>query len=315
MEVLKQQPQLENTDWDFVKARTIGQGSVYLSINGDRYLRTGPKDSIRAEAEFAKTLHDMGFPTPEVLSDGEIDADTYYFTETSLGTRTFGDIFREEYTATGVIEEASFDQYCHIASLFLVAQLKSAPILREQGNLRDGVNLDNVIEENPDLGKEDLEEAFAMAEARVVNLPQVLTHGDLGPPNMLPGGVIDFEHKFIAPVGFDVITSPFTGRFWNFTAHDGTSHLFYDFNEKQIRKYLNIIDATADDLGLENLSNFTDDMVLLKAIWQTSFEKQIAKKLGNNYRWQNKRGNLRYCINQYVAGLPIDTTTFGKHLT
>jgi len=314
MEVLKQQLQLENTDWNFVKARTIGQGTVYRSINGDKYLRTGPNKSIHDEVEFAKTLHSMGFPTPKVLSDGEIDADTYYFTESSLGTRTFGDIFREEYSATGVIEETSFDQYCRIARLFLVAQLKSAPSIKEQGNLRDGVNLDNVIEENPDLSKEDLEKTFAMAEARVVNLPQVLTHGDLGPLNMLPGGVIDFEHKFIAPVGFDVITSPFTSRFWNFTAPDGTSQLAYDFSEKQIRKYLDTIDAAASDLGLEDLSSFTDDMILLKAIWETSFEKQIAKKLGNNYRWQNKRETLRYCINQYVASLPIDTTTFGKHL-
>lgn len=312
MEVLKQQLQLENTDWHSVKERTIGQGIVYLSITGDRYLRIGPKNSIRDEVEFAKTLHNMGFPTPEVISGGEIDADTYYFIESSIGTRTFGDIFKEEYASTRVVEETSFDQYCRIASQFLVAQLESASAISEQGNLRDGVNLDNVIEENPDLAKENLKEAFSMAEARVVNLPQVLTHGDLGPLNMLPGGVIDFEHKFIAPVGYDVLTSPFTSRFWNFTAPDGTSQIAYDFSEKQIRKYLNTIDATASDLGLEDLSRFTDDMLLLKAIWLTSFEKQIAKKIGNNNRWQNKRETLRYCINQYVAGLPIDTTTFGK---
>lgn len=314
MEILKQQLQFESNKWDFVKARTVGQGTVYLSKDSDRYLRIGPSNSIRDEVEFAKTLHDMGFPTPKVLSDGEIDADTYYFTESSIGTRTFGDIFREEYAANGVVGETSFDQYCHIANLFLVAQLKSAPSIREPGNLREGVNLDNVIEENPDLDKEILVEAFAIAEANAENLPQVLTHGDLGPLNMLPGGVIDFEHKFIAPVGFDVLTSPFTSRFWNFTAPDGASQLAYDFSEEQIRKYLDTIDATASDFGLEGLSSFTDDMILLKAIWQTSFEKQIAKKLGNDDRWQNKRETLRYCINQYLDGLPIDTTTFGKHL-
>lgn len=315
MEDLEQQLKLEDTNWNFVKTRTLGQGAVYLSAYEDRYLRIGSDDDIRNEAGFAKSIHDMGFPVPEVLSDGTIDADTYYFTESSLGTKTFGDTFREEYRDSGAIEETSFGQYCRVASLFLVAQLKSAPSSGEQSNLRDGLNLDNVIEENPDLSKEALEKAFAKAVARVAILPLVLTHGDLGPFNMLPGGVIDFEHKFIAPVGFDVITSPFVGRFWNFTRPDGTSQLAYDFSERQIKHYLDTIDSTASNLGLENLSNFTDDMVLLKAIWETSFEKQIAEDLGNNYRWQNKKETLRYCVNQYMADLPIDTSTFGKHLS
>jgi len=314
MEDLGQQLQLEDTNWNFVKARTLGQGAVYLSADGNRYLRTGSDEYIRDEAEFAKSIHDMGFPVPEVLSDGTIDANTYYFTESSLGTKTFGDAFREEYRDSGAIDETSFGQYCRVASLFLIAQLKSATSIGEQSNLRDGVNLDNVIEENPDLGKEALEEAFAKAVARVAILPLVLTHGDFGPFNMLPGGVIDFEHKFIAPAGFDVITSPFVGRFWNFTWPDGTKQLAYDFSERQIQHYLDTIDSTASSLGLKNLSIFTDDMVLLKAIWDTSFEKQIAEDLGNSYRWQNKKETLRYCVNQYVADLPIDTSTFGQHL-
>jgi hypothetical protein len=314
MEDLGQQLQLEDTNWNFVKTRTLGQGAIYLSTHGDRYLRIGSDDDIRDEAEFAKNIHDMGFPVPEVLSEGAIDADTYYFTESSLGTQTFGDTFREEYRDSAAIDEGSFGQYCRVASLFLVAQLRSAPSSGEKSNLRDGVNLDNVIEENPDLSKEALEKAFAKAVARVAILPLVLTHGDLGPFNMLPGGVIDFEHKFIAPMGFDVITSPFVGRFWNFTKPDGTSQLAYDLSERQIKHYLDTIDSTASNLGLENLSSFTDDMVLLKAIWETSFEKQIAEDLGNNYRWQNKKETLRYCVNQYMVDLPIDTSTFGKHL-
>jgi hypothetical protein len=314
METLSEHLHIEGIDWIYVKTRALDHGNIYIAGDGSRYLRAGPVDKIQDELGFARNVHELGYPTPEVLSEGEIDGQMAYFTETSLGSQTFGDIFNGQYIESSSVNDDSFNQYCHIANLFLIAQIKSAHAVTEPSNLREGVNLDNVIEENPDLNRQKLELAFSQALAKVNSLPLVLTHGDLGPFNMMPGGVIDFEHKFIAPAGFDVITSPFIGRFWNFTTPDGVNRLAYDFSETQIQQYLAVIDAAAKHLGLDNISQHTDDMLMLKAIWGTSYEKQIAEKIGHPHIWQNKKETLRYCIDQYVAGQPIDSSTFGKHI-
>lgn len=313
-EVQKEPTCIEDTDWTYVKTRALDRGNIYIAADNSRYLRVGPTDRIHQELDFARNVQELRYPTPEVLSEGDMDSHTAYFPEASLGSQTFGNIFRSQYTESGSVSNTSFNQYCHIANLFLTAQLKSAHTVTEPSNLRAGVSLDNVIEENPDLDKENLDQAFSKASAKVSGLPLVLTHGDLGPFNMLPGGIIDFEHKFIAPVGFDVLTSPFVGRFWNFTTPDCVNKLAYDFSEAQIQQYLEAIDATASNLGIDVLSQRTDDMLMLKAIWVTSHEKQIAEKIGHPYIWQNKKETLRYCVNQYLADQPIDSSTFGKHL-
>ncbi len=314
METLPERLHIADTDWTYVKTRALESGYIYLSTDGSSYLRAGPRDRIQDELIFAELVYKQGFPTPEILSNGEISSDTAYFTESSLGSKTFGDLFKAEFSESKSVKDATFNQYCHIAVLFLLAQLKSAVTINEPSNLREGIGLANVVEENPDLDQGQLETVFRKAEAKISGLPLVLTHGDLGPFNMMPGGVIDFEHKFIAPAGFDVLTSPFIGRFWNFTTPDGDNKLAYDFSETQIRSYFNAVDSAATHLEIEKLSQYTDDMLMLKAIWGVSFEKGIAEKIGHDYVWQIKKATLRYCINQYLAGQPIDSNTFGKHL-
>ena len=296
--------------WSLHRSRASGGGKIYKSIDGSSYLRTDSPKSIRDEVTFAKELHHLNFPVPKVEESGELK-DEAYFIENSLGNETFGATFRREFKESGIVSDETFRQYCLISKDFLEAQLKSAKkFVGSKNDMRKSIHVDTVLDENPDLNSHFVLQAVDKAIARTADLPSVLTHGDLNPFNILQKGVIDFEHSFIAPAGYDVIGNIFYGRFWNFRDELGEQKLSYDFADKQVKAYLYAVDKIAEKHNIEKLSDFIDDFLLLKSIWSLCHEKKLAHASGSYNKWHFRKAVLLYCLEQYSTEKPIDTKAF-----
>lgn len=303
-------PNLE--DWTFVKQRgaIAHSGDVYRSSDGSLYLRTGEAAGIRSEAAFVKTAWQSGFPVPEVTEIGPLPGGLGYFVEKSVGTENFGDLFGREHSATGNISDETFGIFLRVSLDFLTAQVN--PFCRQKGpsELRAGIQLANVRHQNPDLTIL-LELAVAKAEQRLQNLPLVLTHGDLSPFNLLPGGVIDFEERFVAPAGLDAVTAIAFQHLWDHPMPDGAGTMrLWDFSQQQVTAFLDQADAIFTAQGLPTLSVYFDDFLMLKAIWALSYEKPDDLQSAQARRWLWRKRVAIYCAECILADTPIKSEAF-----
>ena len=303
-------PNLE--DWVFVKERgaLAHFGDVYRSADGGFYLRTGPAEALTTEAEFGWEMERQGFPVPEVTEIGKLPDGLGYFIEKSVGTDNFGTLLGREWAAVGSINDMIFDAFCTISLRFLAAQI-SLPC-RQPGpsQMWAGIQFENVLHQNPDVAS-SLQQAVAKAEDKMQAMPLVLTHGDLSPFNILPGGVIDFEARFIAPAGLDTITCIAFQWLWDHPMPDGTGTMrLWDFSCHQIAYFL----AQADTLflaeGLPALSGFFDDFLMLKAIWALSYEKPDDLQSPQAQRWLWRKRVAAYCAECILADTPIESKAF-----
>lgn len=299
-------------DWVFVKERgaITRSGNVYCSFDGGLYLRTGEATAIRREAEFCKMVWQQGFPVPEVTDFGQFPDGLGYFVEASAGTETFGDLFSREYAANGSISAGAFDAFSEISLRFLAAQIK--PCCRQSGpsELRVGIRLGNVLSQNPDLA-DSFDRAITQAENSMQELPLVLTHGDLSPFNILPGGVIDFEERFVAPAGLDAITSIAFQQLWDHPKPEGTGTMrLWNFSSRQIADFLSQAGALFAAEGLPPLSAFFDNFLMLKAIWALSYERPVDLNSTQAQRWLWRKRVAAYCAERCLAGKPIESEAF-----
>lgn len=300
------------TEWRLIKVRgSIAKtGQVYRSPDGQEILRTGSPDGIAQEAEFLREISRRGFPIPEVTASGRTKDGLGYFIETSVGEQNFGDIFRDEYARHGEIQDASFTAFASICLRFVEAQLKPENQQKGPSQLREGIQLANVLEENSDLSSL-LEDAVAAAEARIGDLPLVLSHGDLTPFNTLERGVIDFEHCFVTPVGYDAITCVTFHRFFDHPKPDGTGTMRnWEFRSEQMSDYRTRLDTLCERAGAPGLSPYFDDFLMLKSVWSLCYEKSDVPDSPQFHRWQWRRNVARYCMECYLAGMPIESEEF-----
>ena len=303
-------PNLE--EWQFIKERgALGRtGAVYCSPDGRFYLRTGELSAIRAEAEFSKMVWRQGLPVPEVTEVGQLADGSGYFVEASAGTENFADKLSRDYAATGRVSDETFGNFSEVVLRFTAAQLQ--PACRQAGpaQTRAGIELPSVQSENPDIA-DLLETAVAKAEDRLRGLPLVLTHGDFSPFNILPGGAVDFERRFIAPAGFDAVTAIAFQRLWDHPRPDGAGTMqLWDFDREQIAEFLSEADALFTAQDLPGLSGFFDDFLMLKAIWALCFERPADLSSPQARRWLWRKRVAVYCAECTLAGKPIESEHF-----
>lgn len=299
-------------NWVFVKERgaIASSGDVYCSSDDSLYLRTGEVTAIRSEAEFVRMAWQNSFPVPEVTEIGQLPGGLGYFIEKSVGAEHFGDLLAREYAATGSVSSETFETFSAISLQFLAAQIN--PSCRQCGpsELRSGIQLENVLGQNPDLTGL-LKQAVAKAEDRLQVLPLVLTHGDLSPFNIMPGGVIDFEMRFIAPAGLDAVTSIAFQRLWDHPKPDGAGTMrLWDFSRRQVADFLSQADAIFVAQGLPLLSAFFDDFLMLKAIWALCYERPDDLDSTWALRWHWRKRVAAYCAECCLAGRPIESESF-----
>ena len=300
-------------DWVFVKERGALRktGKVYRSPDNALYLRTGELETIHQEADFAKDVWKRGFPVPQVTESGTFPDGMGYFIETSAGEHNFGEQLRNEYKVSQEISPTTFDKYLSIVLKFLEAQLRSQNHSQEPSQLRAGIQMQNILHENLDISSSLLEKAVMKAETRVRGLPLVLSHGDLTPFNILDNGIIDFEHRFVAPFGYDAITAVTFQRFWDHPNPDQTGTMKrWDFTPAQLTEYQRRIDALCEKAGLPAVSKYWDAFLMLKGIWGLAYEKTEDQTHPQMHRWLWRKRVALYCVEQYLSGKPIHSESF-----
>ncbi len=254
--------ELEGRSFNFVTMRRGDQLAIY---KGDgEFARIGQPKSIFADVSFHKQMLKSGFPVAPIITEGEKDGQAY-FIEKSLGERHFGDIFTDEFQVNGKISDTSFESFLSIVERFARAQLTTESKLKDADEFAQGIHLDEVCDEFPELA-DRLRARYRIAEKKTTSLPFVMTHGDFNPHNIYPLGVIDFEHAHHGPYGYDLVSAIMhIDYFPDSKAYEYSAG--YRFTSSQKKKYFERLNAISQGAKLTPLSQYEDDFYFCRAIW------------------------------------------------
>jgi hypothetical protein len=163
---------------------------------------------------------------------------------------------------------------------------------------------ENVFTENPDLDTPRVRTAMARAADRLAGVPLCHSHLDYGLPNAFDGGVIDWQHHGLAPLGYDVYPMleivPFKG---------GTKG--YRFTTDQREHYLAALDQTALKVTGRALRGFMGEFLLVKCFFFLALMRpKDAARPGKHTKWQYRRALFTQGLEQYESSGAIHTDTF-----
>lgn len=298
---------INGVQYSYLKDRLMG-GKIYVSHDKRAYLRTHGTSEIAGELNITRELGERGFPVPRVLGNGSLPDGDAYFIEESVGTDTFGDMFMSETKKTGSVQESTFAAFTAIAERYCAAQFNPANYFPHDKNaLAQMAQLSNVLRNNPPSAAmhDAFMTAYEKAAERLMGLPWGFVQADLNAFNMLPEGIIDFELAQFGTIGYDAVTSVYFGRMWP------KERIAYRFSDEQISRYVAAIDGVAVKNGVPSISAYTDDFLVLKAIWGTALDKHSEENPGSNPAFWSWRIRVRdWCIQQYLDGNKIDTNHF-----
>ncbi|MFB8272984.1 phosphotransferase [Streptomyces sp. NPDC055955] len=293
--------------WRFVKKRTASDdGAVYVSADKTRYRRTGGPE-LQAETEFQRRIADLGYPVPHVLEDGFTDDGHYYVVEESLGDQTLHDRAVASLDGGRTLADDVTDTAAQVAARLLHAQAAHL-VQPTPGALRlwlDSAGFtQNVFEENPDLDNTRTHAALEHALDRLGTVPLTAGHLDYGLPNVLPAGVIDWQHHGLVPLGYDVLPAleiiAFKGGNKGYTASPG-----------QRRSYLAVLnDASLNAIG-QPVSQNLGAYLLVKALFFLALMRPTdPSRTDKHLKWQYRRHLFTKGLEQYEYTGTVDTALF-----
>lgn len=265
-----------------VKDRRHGT-SIYVGVDGSKYLRIGQINEVKKELCLHKQLLDRGFPIASIVGEGSFD-DLSYWIEESVGKTTFGERFDKEMIETGQISDKSFDQFLSIIVRFHTAQeLTIERTHIDSKILAKNIGLHHLVTDLP-LEREKIMKTWEKILSDLENVPVCFTHGDFLPNNILEKGVIDLEDYFFGPIGYDIL-NPITTPYWFPKEPVQGFQRWSWFSESQLEGYLKAVDIYGFQGDTWKIKDFFDPLFLLKAIWWTSGNgKSLHLQL-----WRNQR--------------------------
>jgi len=211
-------------------------------------------------------MESAGFPVPRILEKGEYE-DQSFFTETSMGEVRLGDAFAQDYTETGGINDLHFQQLIAVVDTYAEAQL-TAP--HPPGSLRGfkpAIHIRTLCRELPEYA-EKIESRFAKITQRLSVFPTVLSHGDFNPQNLFANGIIDLEHAFQGPWGYDAVTAlVHINQFPDSREYEYFAR--YRFSESQIAEYRTFLDSLSARHGLPPITDYLHDFEFCRAVWSS----------------------------------------------
>lgn len=282
---------IDSVSYEYVVIQRGGLSAIYRTPT--TFLRIGSSEKIRKDLVAHKQMEAQGFPVAKLIAEGSHEG-MEYFIEESLGESHFGNIFKQEIEARGVVSDETFETFISISEKWAEAQLGVALPTKHWDELESGIHLDTICEEMPE-EREQILAAYEKVKARLVAFPFTLTHGDFGPFNMYPKGVIDLESSFMAPAPYDV-GAVATHLDWLPDSHEYEAFQLYRFTPEQKKKYLDRMDAVYLRHGLPKVSDYLSELDFLKGIWfvvkldstpklqQFRFNKmrELLKSINNN---------------------------------
>ncbi|NUK23688.1 aminoglycoside phosphotransferase family protein [Streptomyces lunaelactis] len=298
---------MEGTDWRFVKKRTAdADGAVYVSADGTRYRRTGG-DGLRAEAAFQQMIAALGYPVPSVLEHGELGDGQFYVVEESLGGQSMHEMAVESLDGGRELSTPVVDQLAEVSARLLHAQA-AHPVLPQPGILRQWTVqagwTHNVFAENPDFDTPRIHAALTRAMDQLDGVPMCWGHLDYGLPNVLPAGVIDWQHHGVMPLGYDVALAleviPFKGGAKGYAA-----------TPAQRERYLAALDSAARAAGAEPVSPHLGAFLLVKSLFFLALMRPTdPARVDKHQKWQYRRHLFVKGLEQYERTGDIDTALF-----
>jgi len=287
-------------DWEFVKDRTATQGAVWRSTDGLLYKRTGGED-LREECEFQRLVADLGYPVPEIIDSGTENG-SFYVTERSLGDDSLHDHALADAQRYGRVSDEVISQAASIASELLLAEarhpLPASPWFERAAFAKD------VLEENPDFDSARVHGTVARALDRLAQLPTVHGHLDYGLPNVLPAGVIDWQHHGPVPLGYDVYPA------LDIVAFKGGSKS-YRITPEQRTAYVSALDTTATALAVPRVSGYLGEFLLVKCFFFLALMRPAEPARPDKHiKWQYRRALFTMGLDQYESSGTIDTGAF-----
>ncbi|UKY47818.1 phosphotransferase [Streptomyces inhibens] len=296
---------MDTAHWHFVKKRTADPagGAVYVSDDGTLYRRTGG-EALAAEAAYQRQLAELGYPVPRVLDDGTTADGRVFVVEESLGERSLHDMALEGLDGTRMLSDTVVDLAAEVGSRLLWAQAAhavTADLQALQSWVREAGWTDNVFAENPDLDTLRVRAALGRAVAQLAGVPMVRGHLDYGLPNVLPVGVIDWQHHGLVPVGYDVALAleivPFMG---------GTKG--YLATSEQRRRYLEELSEVARATTGQALSQHLGPYLLVKALFFLALMKPTdPARTDKHLKWHYRRHQFVEVLEQYECTGAVDT--------
>ncbi|MER0443276.1 phosphotransferase [Streptomyces sp. Edi4] len=298
---------MDATDWRLVKKRTAdADGAVYVSVNGTRYRRTGGA-ALRSEAAFQQMAAGLGYPVPQVLECGESSDGTFFVDEESLGEQSLHEQALAFLDGGRELSDQVVDQLAEVSARLLSAQA-AHPVDGGPDALRQWVEqagwTHNVFAENPDLDTPRTRAALTRATDEVSGMPLVWGHLDYGLPNVLTGGVIDWQHHGVTPLGYDVALAleviPFKGGAKGYAA-----------TSEQRDRYLAVLDSVARSAGSPPLSLHLGAFLLVKSLFFLALMRPTdPARADKHQKWQYRRHLLLKGLEQYERTGNIDTARF-----
>ncbi|MEO8065987.1 MAG: hypothetical protein ABI643_04020 [Candidatus Doudnabacteria bacterium] len=277
----------------FVLIRKRAYKSVYVYRGPNRFLRLGPAGIIDREVKLHRQLYAKGFPFAKIAAKGKIGHQSY-FIENSLGNFHFGQIFGSDCELTGNISNKNFTVFLKVILRFVKAQISTLKADRNYNNFYTGIHLEDILNELPRL-KTRTKQAIGRIKNKTDKLPFVLTHGDFGPFNIYPKGVIDIESFFEAPVGYDLVTAVYMTDFFPKKSGLELRKVFW-FSEKQKVSYFKAMDKLLEKNDLPKISSFINEFILLRCIW-TAARMQNWPKIQN---WRYRQ--FKRLLSAYLSG-------------
>ncbi|WP_328891927.1 phosphotransferase [Streptomyces sp. NBC_00316] len=297
---------MNENNWRFVKKRTADDGAVYVSADKRRYRRTGGAE-LQAEAEFQRRIADLNYPVPHVLEEGVTDDGHYYVVEESLGDQTLHDRAVASLDGGRTLPDDVADTAAQIATRLLHAQAAHL-VHPTPGTLRKWLDsagfTQNVFHENPDLDNARTHAALDHALVHLDTVPLVQGHLDYGLPNVLPAGVIDWQHHGLVPLGYDVLPAleiiAFKGGNKGYTASPG-----------QRRRYLAVLDDASLNATGQPVSQNLGAYLLVKALFFLALMRPTApSRTDKHLKWQYRRHLFTKGLEQYEHTGTVDTALF-----
>lgn len=279
---------------------------MHVSSDGTRYMRTSGA-SLAAEAAFQRQLAALGYPVPRVLDDGTTDDGDVFVVEESLGERSLHDMALESLDGARDLPDTVVDLAAEVGGRLLRAQAAHA-VPADLQALRSWVReagwTDNVFAENPDLDTPRVRAALDRAVARLAGVPMVPGHLDYGLPNVLPVGVIDWQHRGLVPLGYDTALAleiiPFKG---------GTKG--YRAGPEQRRRYLEALNEVARATAGQPLSQHLGPYLLVKAVFFLALMKPTdPARTDKRLKWHYRRHLLTEVLEQYERTGAVDPARF-----
>ncbi len=291
------------TAWKFVKRRTAADSVGWRFTDGLLYKRTGGA-SVDGEAHFQRLLAELGYPVPELVKTGQTDG-VHYLVEHSVGNASLHELALSE---TGHVSQDVIERAVEISTRLLTAQARN-PLPGGPAQLREWFEhagfASNVFAENPDLDTPRVHEVVTHALRRLGEVPMCRSHLDYGLPNAFPGGVIDWQHHGIAPLGYDVYPM------LEIAAFKG-GNKGYQFTPEQHAHYRTALNDASTRLTGRPLGGYQGEFLLVKCFFFLALMRPSdpARRHAKHIKWQYRRTLLTMGLEQYESSGAIHTGTF-----